>query len=331
MTAASNWMSPARSRAVLAAARPGPGRRRRPRWCCRSGRAGCRWRPRRRRRASAAAEHRRHHHRRAGSPGSSAAMSLAGSAPATVAADRVPSANVTLIASAPSTTCSAVRMVPSALTITPVPVADWPGLGVPVRRGARRRSSRSAPPRAAASGRPRPRSAARPRRTARPTARRAACRRAAAEQHHRGDRHGPGHDDADQHLPAQSRGVPPALLGSLGRGARRLGALARRAPSSRHDRQTPASFDSRIVSSKLAVSGARFPHREITLGYQKSRKPGTGAGSPGPPRMCVRCRIRARSGGRKRRLAGPGSCCWLSPQHRGRRHLRLGAVRAGRR
>ncbi len=37
--------------------------------------------------------------------------------------DRVPSENVTLTGPAPSTTCSAVTIVASALTMTPVPVS----------------------------------------------------------------------------------------------------------------------------------------------------------------------------------------------------------------
>ena len=56
-------------------------------------------------------------------------MSMVGSVAATVAADGVPSAKVTWIDPAPLTTCSAVRIVPSALTMTPVPVSstrDWP-------------------------------------------------------------------------------------------------------------------------------------------------------------------------------------------------------------
>jgi hypothetical protein len=40
-----------------------------------------------------------------------------------VADDVVPSAYATVIASAPATTWRAVRMVPSAFTITPVPIA----------------------------------------------------------------------------------------------------------------------------------------------------------------------------------------------------------------
>src|SRR6266536_1111339 len=51
------------------------------------------------------------------------AMSIAGAAAARVAADVLPSAKVTWMASAPFTTCRAVRMVPSALTMTPVPAS----------------------------------------------------------------------------------------------------------------------------------------------------------------------------------------------------------------
>ena len=50
-------------------------------------------------------------------------MSVAGSAVVIVAADRVPSAKVTSMESAPCTTCSAVRTDPSALAMTPVPMA----------------------------------------------------------------------------------------------------------------------------------------------------------------------------------------------------------------
>ena len=48
-------------------------------------------------------------------------MSLSGSAWATSALALVPSMKVTRILAAPSTTWNAVRMVPFALTITPVP------------------------------------------------------------------------------------------------------------------------------------------------------------------------------------------------------------------
>jgi hypothetical protein len=51
-------------------------------------------------------------------------MSMVGSDAATVAAETVPSPNVTRMRPAPLTTCSAVRMVPSALTTTPVPVSS---------------------------------------------------------------------------------------------------------------------------------------------------------------------------------------------------------------
>jgi hypothetical protein len=55
--------------------------------------------------------------------GARVAMSCRGSLAETVAADSVPSAKVSLTALAPSTTWNAVSTVPSALTITPVPVA----------------------------------------------------------------------------------------------------------------------------------------------------------------------------------------------------------------
>ncbi len=48
-------------------------------------------------------------------------MSRAGSAASTVAAETVSSAKVTWMLAASFTTCSAVRMVASALTTTPVP------------------------------------------------------------------------------------------------------------------------------------------------------------------------------------------------------------------
>jgi hypothetical protein len=53
--------------------------------------------------------------------GPSVAMSVVGSALAMTAGDVVPSAKVTRMAAASFTTCRAVMMVPSALTMTPVP------------------------------------------------------------------------------------------------------------------------------------------------------------------------------------------------------------------
>ena len=55
--------------------------------------------------------------------GAMAAMSMAGAACATVAADCVPSANTTRIAAAPFTTWNAVRITPSVLATTPVPMS----------------------------------------------------------------------------------------------------------------------------------------------------------------------------------------------------------------
>ena len=49
-------------------------------------------------------------------------MSLSGSLPAMVALPSVPSAKITLSFFAAAATCSAVRIVPSSLITTPVPV-----------------------------------------------------------------------------------------------------------------------------------------------------------------------------------------------------------------